>query len=280
MDKTEFLTIFGSFENLAVVKETLPSVIRETKHHDARLIVHDSSVNGRREKWDYLLDLNRNHDFHLILSDNMSMAHARNMCLHVGLELYVPDYICMLEDDHGYEPGLIPAMIAAMKTYYGKLAPNGLRYGLFTGCAKHFKPKRHLLEDGTSYPDPSAPPKRLRGANSCFRCAPTQHWQNVLKGYDTDEYLISVYQTTNLNFRNYNKGFTTLIVQDGRLAFDMAATGRGINRNTKLGLWDPNFTASDPRSKFLGKPERDSPTGTSRFGMSPASWDLRWQIKR
>jgi tetratricopeptide (TPR) repeat protein len=253
MDKTEFLTLFGTFENLDVVRQTLPGIVEETKRNDARLIVHDSSVHGRREKWDYLLELNKGHDFHLILSDNMSMAHARNMCLSLGQELFAPDFICMVEDDHGYHPGLIPAMIENMKKYYGKQAANGLRYGLFSGCAKHNARDRDFLGDGNSHPDATNAPDELGRANSCFRCAPTQHWRNVLKGYDTDEYLISVYQTANLNFRNYNKGFTTLIVQDGRLVFDVDATGRGFTSTSDIRLWDEKYTASDRRSQYLGK---------------------------
>lgn len=254
MDKTEFLTLFGTFENLDVVRQTLPSIIEETRRNDARLIVHDSSVKGRREKWDYLLELNKNHDFHLILSDNMSMAHARNMCLSLGQELFAPDYICMVEDDHGFHRGLIPAMIENMRKYYGKRAPNGLRYGLFSGCGKHNVPERQILEGGNSHPDATTHPGALGGANSCFRCAPTQHWRNVLKGYDTDEYLISVYQTVNLNHRNYNKGFTTLIVQDGRLVFDVDSIGRGFTSTDEIRLWDEKYAASDRRSEYLGKP--------------------------
>lgn len=263
MDKTEFLSIYGTFENLAVVKQTLPSIIEETKQNDARLIVHDSSVDGRQEKWDYLLELNKHQDFHLILSDNMSMAHARNMCLHLGQELFSPDYICMIEDDHGYKPGLISAMVDAMKQYYGKPAPNGLRYGLFTGCGRHNVPEREILEDGHAYPSADLKTGPLGGTNSCFRCAPTQHWQNVLKGYDTDEYLISVYQTVNLNYRNYNKGFTTLIVHNGDLTFDVTATGRGFTGTSELRLWDDNYTASDLRSKYLGKPDAGQQASTA-----------------
>ena len=252
MDKTEFLTIFATFENLDVVQQVLPSIIEETKQNDARLIVHDSSVRGREEKWRYLQDLNRNGDFFLLLSDNLSMAHARNLCLHLGQELYAPDYICMVEDDHGFKPGLIARMVDAMKTYYGQPCLNGLRYGLFTGCGKHHYAPRHVLENGHAYPDGSAPPGMLGGANSCFRCAPTSHWNNVLKGYDTDEYLISTYQTKHLNFRNYHKGFTTMIVDNGTRVFDIETVGRGTSTDG-LRLWDEDYTASDPRSRYRGK---------------------------
>ncbi len=254
MEKTTFLTIFATFENLEAVKQTLPSVIEETKRNDAKLIVHDSSVNHRSEKWEYLQELNKNNDFFLILSNNLSMAHARNMCLHLGMELYAPDYICMIEDDHGFKEGLIPLIIDAMKKYYGKIAPNGLRFGLFSGCTKHLHKGNYVeLEDGNIYPDATSPPIALGGANSCFRCAPTSHWVNILKGYDTDEYLISTYQTKNLNFRNYNKGFTTMFVQNGKYVFSINKNGRGASSNNPLKLWDDRYTASDARSKFLGK---------------------------
>ncbi len=253
MDKTEFLTLFASFENLDVVRQTLPSVVAETLRHDARLIVHDSSVNGREEKWAYLQELNKNRDFFLILSDNLSMAHARNLCLHLGRELYAPDFICLLEDDHGFHPGLIPAMVRAMKTYYGKVSPNGLRYGLFTGCGAHNAARRELLQDGNAYPAGSLRAEAMGRANSCCRCAPTSHWLDVLKGYDTDEYLISTFQTKNMNLRNYHKGFTAMIVANGSLMFSVENQGRGFSARSAEKLWDEEFAASDPRSRFAGK---------------------------
>ena len=253
MDKTKLLIIFPTFENLEVVKKTLPSIVEEIRKNDARLIVHDSSITSREDKWKYLTELNKENDFFLILSDNLSMAHARNMCLHLGQELYAPDYICILEDDHGFKPGLIQMLISAMEMYYGKISPNGLRYGLFTGCGKHNTKKRHLLEDGNAYPDADNIPLRMGRANSCFRCAPTAHWNNILKGYDTDEYLISRFQTQNLNMRNYFKGFTTMVVQDGNLVFDVEIKGRGFSNDEKLKLWDEEYTASDPKSRYLGK---------------------------
>jgi len=269
MEKTEFLTIYASFENFETVQQTLPSIVEETGRNDAKLIVHDSSVDNRAEKWAYLQQLKEHADFFLLLSDNLSMAHARNMCLVLGQQLYAPDYICMVEDDHGYRDGFIAAMIDAMKQYYGKISPNGLRYGLFTGCGKHHYAKRHILESGHGCPDIESPPGSLGGANSCCRCAPSAHWQNVLRGYDTDEYLISTYQTRNINFRNYHKGFTTLIVANGEKMFDIERNGRGSTAKTNLKLWDEEYTASDSRSVYLGKPAPHvgTSTGTSKRRM-------------
>lgn len=255
MEKTEFLTIFPTFENLEVVKQTLPSVIEETKRNNARLIVHDSSEKGREEKWSYLQELNKSNDFFLLLTTNLSMAHARNMCLALGQELYAPDYICMIEDDHGFNEGLIPKLVDAMKKYYGQISPNGLRYGLFTACGKHHYAKKHPIDEISSYPDADSNPGILGGANSCFRCAPTAHWNNVLIGYDTDEYLISTYQTRNLCYRNYHKGFTTCILGNN-LTFDVDAIGRGTSANTQLKLWDEIYSASDARSNYFGKKQR------------------------
>ncbi len=253
MEKTELLVIFPTFENLDVVKKTLPTIISEVKRNNAKLLVHDSSVKMKKEKWDWLQKINKNGDFFLILSDNMSMAHSRNMCLHLGQELYAPDYICMVEDDHGFHEGLIKNLLYAMKKYYGSISPNGLRYGLFTACGKHHHSIRGILEDGNAFPTIETRGIIIGSANSCFRCAPTSHWNNVLKGYDTDEYLISTYQTKNLNFRNYNKGFTIMIVGNGNYCFDIDFEGRGTSSKTDLKLWDENYTASDPRSNYLGK---------------------------
>ncbi len=256
MEKTQFLTLFMTFEKLEVVKETLPSVIAETKKNDARLIVHDSSEDGKDEKWSYLRDLNKDRDFFLILSDNLSMAHARNMCLFLGQSLYAPDYICMVEDDHLFSSGLIRSMVDAMKKYYGQVSPSGLRYGLFSGCATHCYAKRSLLEDGHACLDKDSEPGMLGGANSCCRCAPTAHWNNVLKGYDTDEYLISTYQTKHLNYRNYHKGFTTLIVDNGARMSLVENEGRGTSQRN-LKLWDEIYTASDYRSSYRRGSDKD-----------------------
>jgi len=253
MDKTEFLTIYPTYENIDVVKQTLPSVIEETIKNNAKLIVHDSSVNNRDEKWEYLKKLNENNDFFLILSTNLSMASARNMCLALGQELYCPDYICMIEDDHGFKPGLINALVSAMKKYYGQESPNGLRYGMFSCCSLHTNATFERLDEEYSYPESNSIPFDLGGYNSCFRCAPTHHWNNVLKGYDTDEYMISEYQTKHLRWRNYHKGFTVLFVNDSQFVFDVKCVGRGMTSQSKLKLWDNNYCASDRRSSYLGK---------------------------
>ncbi len=250
MDKTTFLTIYKTFERTGAAMLTLPTIIEETMRNDARLIVHDSSVEGRDEKWQYLLDLNRDNDFFLILSSNMSSAHASNMCLKLGQELYAPEYICIVEDDHGFMPGTISALTDVMKTYYGKIAPNGLRYGLFTGCAVHNPHLNQPLAGGHAYASAENDPTQMGRANACFRCAPASHWTNVLKGFDTDEYLISNYQVSNLNRRNYNKGFTAMLVNNGQLCTFNDSPGRGASDKTGLRRWDPNYTASDPRSQY------------------------------
>lgn len=264
MQKTEFLTIYATFGNLKLVKQTLPSVIEETaRYGDAKLLVHDSTERelGRDRKWRYLKSLERKHGFFLLLSTNLSMAHARNMCLHLGQELYAPEYIAMLEDDHGYREGFITESVAAMKKYYGKKVPGSdLRFGMFGGCGKHHVAKRTLLGDGNAHPAIDAKsgvlggPDKIGGINSCCRIAPTSHWNNVLKGYDTDEYLISTFQTNGINRRNYHKGFNSMIIQDGRYMFDLEGEARGCG-DKGLRLWDEEYAASDGRSRFRGKEE-------------------------
>jgi len=250
MDKTNFLTIFKTFERLGVVKQTLPGIVEETRQNDARLIVHDSSVNNRDEKWAYLQELNKNNDFFLILSSNLSSAHVSNMCLSLGQELYSPEYICMVEDDHGFVPGMIRELTDAMKEHYGRVSPNGLRYGLFTGCSVH---NTHLIQpttDGHAFPPADCDPGQMGRANACFRCAPASHWNNVLKGFDTDEYLVSNYQVSNLNRRNYNKGFTAMLLRNGQMCTFIDSPGRGASDKKGLRRWDATYTASDPRSQY------------------------------
>jgi glycosyltransferase involved in cell wall biosynthesis len=254
MNKKQFVTIFQTYGNLDVVKQTLPSVVNDSKDNDAAIIVFDSTEirDNRKDKWKYLQNANVNDDFFLILSSNLSVADSRNTCMFLAQQIYVPDYICIMDDDHGFKPGLISNMILAMQTYYGKVAPNGFRFGLFTGCGEHRNAPRCTLPDGHTYPDYDCKPGALGGTNGCFRCAPTAHWNNVLKGYDSDEYLISYYQTGGISRKNYHKGFTSLIVDNGNKMFCINAVGRG-GSNTNQWLWDDKYAASDKRSRYRNK---------------------------
>ena len=250
MDKSDFLTIFRTFERTNTVKQTLPGIIAETKRNNARLIVHDTSLSGRDEKWEYLRELNKNEDFFLILSSNTSAAHQTNMCLQLGQELYAPEYICVVEDDHGFLPGTIETLINTMREFYGVVAPNGLLYGLFTCCAVHNTHLSQGLSEGHSYPSADNEVTQMGRANACFRCAPANHGNNVLKGFDTDEYEISNYQVSNLNRRNYHKGFTSMLVKNGELCTFIDGPGRGAADKDQIRRWDAIYTASDPRSRY------------------------------
>jgi hypothetical protein len=75
----------------------------------------------------------------------------------------------------------------------------------------------------------------------------------VLKGYDPDEYMISNFQTRNCNFRNYNNGFTTLIVGNGKLQLKVDRYGRGYTRPVAERPFDAEYTRSDRRSVYWGK---------------------------
>lgn len=254
MDKAEFLVIFPTFESLDVVTKTLPSVIEETSRNpDARLIIHDTSFKDRGLKWGWLQEITKdNKQIMLLLSNNMSMAHSRNMCLLLGYEMFAPDYILMLEDDHGLKENAIKTLIYWMDLYYGKVSPNGLRYGMFSLCYKHTNAEFQIAGEGIHCPHESSDQLSIGGMNSCFRCAPTSHWQSVLKGYNTDEYLLSLYQTIGARLRNYHKGFTVMFIGDGKLCFDIERQGWGTTSD-KQPIWDDNFCASDKRSKYRGK---------------------------
>jgi hypothetical protein len=259
MNKKKFVTIYGTYGNLNTVRQTLPSVIKETiTTPNSALIIHDSTEehHGRSEKWNYLKKLEVEYPIFLILSTNLSMAHARNMCLSLSQELYCPDNIGMMEDDYGYKPGFITSMNKAIKIYYGEIAPNGLRFGLFTGSSfdDNIEEKILPLTNHSYRPiQEKSPNNRVGGTNSSFRCAPSHHWTNVLKGYDTDEYLISEYQTNGLNLRNYNKGYTVLNVENNSLMFKINTEGRGVSIGTKTRMYDPKYTAKDYRSHHLSK---------------------------
>jgi hypothetical protein len=250
MQKATFLTLFSTFDDLETVSRTLPTVLAESSRHDARVLVHDCSVTERDAKWAYLRELSRQHEFHLILSSPVSMAQSRNMCLALGVELFSPDYVCAIDDDHGYHEGFIPAMIDAMRDRYHAQAPSGLRYGLFTGCGRHYRLKDAVqLPDGHITVSPDAPPDQVGRANNCCRCAPTLHWLTVLRGWDVDGYPVSNYQCRNLNLRNYHRGFTSLLVGGGRQMFVCPRTGRGMSGDGQR-RWDETYAAQDARARY------------------------------
>jgi hypothetical protein len=257
MQNTEFLIIFPTFLRLNVVSKVLPSIIEEVaRTNNSKLMVIDNSIHNE-EKRNYLLDLRREHDFFLLVSDNTSYAHARNIGLTLGQEMYVPEYICILDDDHGLKPGFIRAMIKAMNKYYGKKAPTGLRYGMFTSCHVH-SPPRNLERIGLSkhyYPDYEGDglrPFEVSGANGCCRVAPTHHWTNVLGLYCPDEYPISNYQASRPRWRNYHRGYTAMYVGNpGEYMFDFdEEEARGYMVPQEQRLWDGTYTKSDKRAKY------------------------------
>jgi hypothetical protein len=258
MKMREMAVIFPTYEDVDTVRKTLPSVIEECRRTESALIVHDASEKNRDEMWVFLKEICGGGQAFLILTSPMSMASARNMCLSTAFALFAPSYICMLEDDHGLRVGAISALLSAMREYYGKLSPNGLRFGLFSGCLHCWRDhhKFSTLPDGHVYPDLHNQTHALGGANSCFRCAPASHWQNVLQGYDQDEYMISNWQTRNINFRNYNRGFTSMYVNGGDISFSVDRIGQGYTQTPALRRWDEVYTASDPRSKYYGKVDR------------------------
>lgn len=255
MSPAELAVIFPTYEDVETVRKTLPSVVEECRRSGAALVVHDSSVKHRGEMWSFLHSVCDGEQEFLLLTSPISMAAARNLGLETALSLFTPSYVCMLEDDHGLRPGALPRLIEATKAYYARPAPNGLRFGLFSGCLHCWRDLHTFAElpDGHRYPVHDTPPWALGGANSCFRCAPTSHWQNVLKGYDPDEYMISNWQTRNSNLRNYNRGYTALYVDGGDLAFTVDRVGQGYTQAPELRRWDETYTASDPRSRFAGK---------------------------
>ena len=251
MATADFVTIYTSFNDLAAVQSIFPKVLAEVERSGSALIVHDCSTVDGEATWKWYQEMAAKHRFVHLFSNRIPFAIARNTCLSLAFEMFAPQHICMLEDDHGYEPGAIDALREAMNANYGKVSPNGLKYGLFSLCPKHWGEnfRRSCQEDGHGnlYPGAHLPPMHLGGANSCCRCAPASHWQSVLKGYDVDEYPISFYQTRNLNFRNYNRGFTTLYVGGGKLVTSLDRIGNGEQLANLA--FDDNFTLSDARSK-------------------------------
>ena len=228
-----FLTTYTSFEDLETVQRTLPSVVEETLRCDAALVIHDSSVEQREEIRTFIAQFESDSVF-TIFSSPISQAGARNMALDVGLRLFAPEYIASIEDDHGYNAGFIPAIIKNMVEHYGEEAPNGMRYGMFSGCRVCWEDYANYGRDANDNLYPRRDPKNRQqhfthwgGVNACCYCAPLRHWQTVLGRFDPDEYPISYFQPGAMNIRNYQNGFTGMTIAGGELMFCVDRKGRG-----------------------------------------------------
>ncbi len=262
IEPVEFLTIYCCFEDVDTVSRMLPTVLDESKRTGAAVVVHDCSVTNRPAMEALIQDMKREHTFFFVRTDPIPMGLARNLALWIALEIYAPAYICMIEDDHGYSRDLIPEMVDAMKHFYGKESPSGLRYGMFTACPFCWgesylnalvpaEDGRHRVVDASR-----VTPMMAGGANSCFRCAPTSHWVSVLRGYDVDEYPISPFQTSGINFRNYHKGFTAMVVRNGDLVLRQEREGRGFTTAPERRPFSIDYAARDPRSGFINPSSR------------------------
>lgn len=250
MQIKEFLTVFNTFEDLATIQKTLPSVVEETLASGSALVIHDCSVKNRTAIRAFIEGFESESVF-LIFSSPLDQANSRNLAINLGMRLFAPEYIASIEDDHGYRPGFIGKITAAMREYYGKEAPTGMRFGLFTGCRRCWEEKAHYesLPDGNLYAvreSEKTGKVYLGGVNACCRCAPVRHWETVLGRFDPDEYPVSGYQPAQMNLRNYHNGFTGLCIDGGDAMFSVDRVGRGVSQDLERRPYHPQYTKSDP----------------------------------
>lgn len=256
VNPVEFLTIYCCFEDVDTVSKMLPTVLAESNRAGAAVVVHDCSVTNKSAMETLIADLKLEYSFFFVHTDPISMGLSRNLALWISIEIHAPTYVCMIEDDHGYSPGLITEMVDAMKRFYGGESPNGLRYGMFTACpfcwGDDYLNALLTVEEVHRVVDSSrVEPLMAGGTNSCFRCAPTSHWISVLRGYDVDEYPISTFQTGGVNLRNYHKGFTTMVVHNGSLVLHHNREGRGFTTALENRPFNAEIAARDKRSGFF-----------------------------
>jgi hypothetical protein len=248
MNQKDFVTIFPTIGSLDVVEKTLPSVLEESSKNNACVIVRENSFKYT-DKIEWLLELDKKYEcMWLMVTGLVSVSTTLNTCLYLAKEMYNPKYISFIEDDHGYNKGFIPEMMHMIDSYYGKKSPTGLSYGMFSGCNKHIDKIDLDKIDGNLYPTLKNDPNVLGGHCACCICTYTSHWDSVLKGYDSDEYLLSSFQTKSLRNRNYNKGYTYMISGKSIMNY-IDRIGRGGTTDKKLRRWDPKYSKSDKRSK-------------------------------
>jgi len=269
MQVADLVVIYPTYQKPDTVQETLPSIMKAAEFCKkqglhVQVIIHacvDNVVYGYTgDLMDVLGDVLAGGGYHpfVLVTDNMSMADSRNMCLKLAIDRYAPRNILMLEEDHQFkDTNVLYDLVGMLDLYYGMQVGNGLRVGMVSGCMTctvatmvPLNASEAADQSGRELYVPHGIPAVIGGSNSCFRAAPTSHWVSVLKGYDHDEYPVSRYQTRGLKFRNYHSGFTTLYF-DG--CQTVGNVGRGEGDSNSIKLWDEGYCASDPRSNFRGK---------------------------
>ena len=260
----DFLTVFTSFEDLDTIEKTLPSVVEETLATNSALVIHDCSVQQRDSIRGFIQAFEAQ-DVFVLFSSPTNQAHSRNLAIQLGIKLYAPQIIASIEDDHGYRPGFISAMTQAIATHYGQQAPNGMKFGLFSGCKtcwETFADYQSLTPEHASghlYPNKNSNITgqglvHYGGVNACCRCAPLRHWQSVLGNFDPDEYPVSYFQPGQMNLRNYHNGFTGMTINDGNYMFSVDRVGRG-HTQTNATLRPFATGISQSQATYDAKPE-------------------------
>ncbi len=247
--------IMTTINNPDMIAQTVPSYAAQLEEVDGVLVIYDCSTGEARDRVRQEVERIRNgQEILLVQSDNVSASIARNLAFELCRQNFNPAIVGFVEDDHVAHDGFLAAMQEAIGSLYGNVTESGLRAGLFSGCSACNGGDRTYLNENKDFvrsADQSA--SLLGGVNACCRFAPTNHWQNVLGPWDVDEYLISEFQTRGVGLRNYNRGYCSVIIRDGKLMRELYQDGRGTSDSSALRLWDSNYAASDHRSQYKGK---------------------------
>ena len=249
------VVIITTINNPDMIAKTAASFANQIEDVDGALVIYDCSTGENRKRvHDEIERIRKGSEILLIQSDNVSASIARNISFELCRQSYNPSIVGFVEDDHFANDGFLVAMLEAIDSLYGTVTESGLRVGLFSGCSVCNGGDRTYLNGNKDFVRSAGQSiSLLGGVNACCRFAPTNHWLNVLGHWDVDEYLISEFQTRGIGMRNYNHGFCSVVIQDGKLMREIYQDGRGTSDSSSLRMWDNSYTASDERSAFKGK---------------------------
>lgn len=247
--------IMTTINNPDMLARTVPSYATQLDEVDGVLVIYDCSTGEHRDRVREEVErIRKGQEILLIQSDNVSASIARNLAFELCRQSFNPAIVGFVEDDHVAHDGFLAAMQEAISTLYGGRTLSGLRAGLFSGCSVCNGGDRTYLNENKDFVRSAEQSiSLLGGVNACCRFAPTSHWQNVLGPWDVDEYLISEFQTRGVGMRNYNHGYCSVIIGDGKLMRELYQDGRGTSDSSALRFWDSSYTASDHRSEYKGK---------------------------
>jgi hypothetical protein len=187
---------FGRPEIAAKSYESLENAI--SKYRDEIKIIISDATNSD-EKYNWLKNTQADDIIHT--PRFTPAATSRNLATTLMMDKYVPQNVCMIEDDFSYDEDWYPTLVRKTEECYGVISPLDLAYGMFSASQHHIPDERKKFDKENKLI------AYYFGAVAYQRFMPLSHYLSVLRNWDADVLGISYAQTGLQTFRNTMRGF-------------------------------------------------------------------------